>query len=132
MNDFAKDLELPIDLEPAVGIIAAGLTRDVDVGEVNGQIFINNSSIGLYPLLILERARTQRSSGLSKWPAMMLAVLEVNYANHFGGLKLRPRLGGASSQSVRICWQQSIASAGRFRSARPSGCGEAFCVCRES
>ena len=32
-------------------------TKLVDVGELNGRIFINNSSIGLYPAIVQERAR---------------------------------------------------------------------------
>ena len=49
MNHFAKDLFIPLELEGAIGTIVAGHETKVDVGEVNGEIFINNSSLGLYP-----------------------------------------------------------------------------------
>lgn len=50
-NHFAKDLGLPQDLTGAVRTAVTGCARIVDVGEVNGQVFLNNSSLGLYPLL---------------------------------------------------------------------------------
>src|SRR5512132_754805 len=46
LNHFAKDLGVPQDLEQAVAAIVAGTPRQVDVGDVNGRIFINNSSVG--------------------------------------------------------------------------------------
>ena len=45
-NDFARTLGIPSDLEQAVNIITAGQQRDVDLGEVNGHLFLNVSSIG--------------------------------------------------------------------------------------
>jgi diacylglycerol kinase family enzyme len=47
------------------------------VGELNGEFFINNSSIGIYPYLILERERRRRRRRLSKWTAMVLALPRV-------------------------------------------------------
>ena len=48
LNHFAKDMHIPLDAEGAVQTIAAGRIRAVDVGEVNGRVFVNNSSLGLY------------------------------------------------------------------------------------
>ena len=50
LNHFAKDLNLPTDLDAALDLIAAAKMRTVDVGEVNGRVFLNNSSIGILPL----------------------------------------------------------------------------------
>ena len=52
LNHFAKDVGIPLDLDQAVGTIERGYVTEVDVGEVNGRIFLNNSSIGLYPSFI--------------------------------------------------------------------------------
>ena len=49
LNHFAKDLHIPLDLREAVAVVAAGHIRHVDVGQVNDRVFVNNSSIGLYP-----------------------------------------------------------------------------------
>jgi diacylglycerol kinase family enzyme len=51
LNHFAKDLGLPLKLEEAVQIVQDRNVRVVDAGEVNGRIFLNNSSIGVYPRL---------------------------------------------------------------------------------
>jgi diacylglycerol kinase family enzyme len=77
LNHFAKDLGIPATLEGAVATIATQAARSVDVGEVNGHVFINNSSIGIYPFLVFERERQGRRRRLSKWTAMILAGARV-------------------------------------------------------
>ena len=57
-------------------MIAAGHTARVDVGEVNGRVFINNSSLGLYPSLVYQREKRQ-AQGRGKWVAFALAVARV-------------------------------------------------------
>ena len=47
LNHFAKDLGLPLSLADAVGVALAGHVTAVDVGEVNGHVFLNYSSIGV-------------------------------------------------------------------------------------
>ena len=42
LNHFARDLGIPLDLPEAVGVIAQGAIHDLDVGEVNGEVFVNN------------------------------------------------------------------------------------------
>ncbi len=76
VNHFAKDLGIPLDLEGAVGTIVAGHAVRVDVGEVNGRIFLNNSSLGLYPRIIRRRDKRQRL-GWGKWPAYVWAAIAV-------------------------------------------------------
>ncbi|MFN2514921.1 MAG: diacylglycerol kinase family protein [Pyrinomonadaceae bacterium] len=76
MNHFAKDLHIPLDLDGAVQTIAAGNTANVDIGEVNGRFFLNNSSLGLYPSIVREREKQQRL-GSGKWPAYVLAAISV-------------------------------------------------------
>ena len=73
LNHFAKDLKIPPGLPEAIANIAAGNVRNVDVGEVNGLIFLNNSSIGLYPQLVREREKLQ-GGGASKWVAFVRAI----------------------------------------------------------
>jgi diacylglycerol kinase family enzyme len=77
LNHFAKDLGIPLDLDEAVATIAGGHVKEVDVGEVNGRIFLNNSSIGLYPSAVAEREELRHRHGGGKWPAMFSACLDV-------------------------------------------------------
>jgi diacylglycerol kinase family enzyme len=77
LNHFARDLGIPTDLEEAATLIAAGNTRQVDIGEVNDRVFINNSAIGLYPLMVVDRDLQRRKLGRSKRLAMLLASLRT-------------------------------------------------------
>jgi YegS/Rv2252/BmrU family lipid kinase len=73
LNHFARDLGLPADLEGAAKVIAAGKERRVDVAEMNDRLFINNSAIGLYPLMVVDRDTQQKRLGRSKRLAMLVA-----------------------------------------------------------
>ena len=74
LNHFARDLGIPFELADAVQIIASGHSILVDTGEVNGQVFLNNSSMGLYPRIVSDRQRAQKHLGLGKWPALVRAT----------------------------------------------------------
>jgi YegS/Rv2252/BmrU family lipid kinase len=77
LNHFARDLGIPTDLDEAAQLIARGHVRRVDVGEMNGRIFINNSAIGLYPLMVLDRDLQRKRLGRSKRLAMIVASLRT-------------------------------------------------------
>ena len=79
LNHFSKDLGVPAELTDAARAIAHGTTEAIDVGEVNGRVFINNSSIGLYPEVVKVRDHERKRRGWSKFPAMLLAVARVLY-----------------------------------------------------
>ena len=88
LNHFAKDMAIPLDLDSAVDTIAEGHATAVDVGDVNGRIFLNNSSLGLYPRMVRERERQQRL-GWGKVPASIWAAIGVLRRHPF----LEVRLG---------------------------------------
>ncbi len=75
LNHFAKDLNIPLDLDAAIANVAQGVRHQVDVGEVNGRIFLNNSSLGLYPDIVRDREKQQRRLGRGKWLAFSWALL---------------------------------------------------------
>jgi diacylglycerol kinase family enzyme len=76
LNHFARDLGLPLDLEAAMRVVAAGRVGFVDLGEVDGRVFVNNSSLGVYPHLVAERERYRRHAP-ARWLAAALAVFRV-------------------------------------------------------
>jgi diacylglycerol kinase family enzyme len=76
LNHFAKDLHIPLDLEGAARNLLEGRIVKVDVGMVNDRVFLNNSSLGLYPHFVHHRKRHERK-GLSKWTAFLWALLIV-------------------------------------------------------
>lgn len=61
LNHFAQDLKIPSDLGAAAEVIARGEARCVDVGEVNGRVFINNCGVGLYPAIARKRQQLQEA-----------------------------------------------------------------------
>jgi YegS/Rv2252/BmrU family lipid kinase len=73
LNHFARDLGIPTDIDEAAKLIAAGTERSVDVAEMNGRVFINNSAIGLYPLMVRDRDAQRKRLGRSKRLAMIVA-----------------------------------------------------------
>jgi len=77
LNHFAKDLGIPLELADAVAVLAHGEAGRVDVGEVNGRIFVNNSSLGLYPDIVHDRERQQKRLRRGKWPAFVWATLSA-------------------------------------------------------
>jgi len=77
LNHFAKDLNIPLGLEEAARNVCEGRAVPVDVGEVNGRIFVNNSSLGLYPRIVRRREMLQERDGSGKWSAFLRASLAV-------------------------------------------------------
>ena len=75
LNHLARDTGIPASLEEAAAVIAAGHIREIDVAEVNGRIFVNNSSVGLYPDMVVLREQEQEKKGRSKRLAMLSASL---------------------------------------------------------
>lgn len=75
LNHFAKDLGVPLEIEAAIERIVRSEPVRVDVGEVNDRVFINNSSLGLYPDIVHDRERQRKRLGRGKWPALLWASL---------------------------------------------------------
>lgn len=88
LNHFAKDLGIPLELDQAVRLITQGARRQVDVGEVNGALFVNNSSIGVYPRIVALRSRWH-ATGLGKWIAALWAFMTVLRRRPFMGVRIR-------------------------------------------
>ena len=92
LNHFARDIGVPEDPATAVRIALGGKTRAIDVGEVNGRVFVNNASVGLYPAIVHRREKQQRRLGRSKWQAMLWAIHAVLRSHPF--LDLTLTIGG--------------------------------------
>jgi YegS/Rv2252/BmrU family lipid kinase len=93
LNNFSKDLQIPQDISGAIETIAKGGVEWIDLAEVNGRKFINNSSIGLYPKIVLRREEQQRL-GRGKWNAAFWAALQMFRLSPF--LKVRIETNGKS------------------------------------
>lgn len=89
LNHFARDLSIPADVTEAAKIIIAGNIGTVDVGEVNGRVFLNNSSLGIYPQIVRDREFQQKQEGAGKWPAFVRATFAVLRRHPFLNVRLR-------------------------------------------
>lgn len=75
LNHFAQDLGLPTDLDEAVRVAAGNVTRCIDVAEVNGRLFLNTSSVGVYVTFVRTRERLEQRFGY--WIASAAAALRI-------------------------------------------------------
>jgi diacylglycerol kinase family enzyme len=101
LNHFAQALEIPNDLEKAVEIIIAGHVKSIDVGQINDSIFLNNSSVGLYPAIVRMREALQ-NSGLSKWPAAFWAAFRIFWRFQRLSLELVSSIADASQHDTSM------------------------------
>ena len=100
-NHFARDLGIPIDLEKAVETIVTGHVKSVDVGEVNDRIFVNNSSLGLYPAMVRLRESLQKS-GHRKLLAAAWASFRIFIRFRRLRLELHPAKGSVLKRNASM------------------------------
>ena len=75
LNHFARDLGLSTDAAQALSLATEGACRGVDIGTVNGKVFLNTSSVGSYVRFVRIRERLERRLGYRV--ATALAALRV-------------------------------------------------------
>ena len=63
LNHFAKDHDVPTDLEEAAHVATGGRVRLADIGYVNDSVFLNTSSIGAYVTFVRVRERLEKHLG---------------------------------------------------------------------
>ena len=62
-NYVARVLNIPLDLLDAAKAIGEGQPRSVHVAQLNQHIYLNNASLGLYPLFIQKREQFNKHFG---------------------------------------------------------------------
>lgn len=77
LNHFARDLGIPNDLAEAARVAVTGRPQSLDVGEVSGEIFINNSILGFYPPVVRVRDWQRQRLDRGKWLATVTAAFKV-------------------------------------------------------
>ena len=71
-NHFARDMKIPLGWRAALDVALNGRTIQVNTASVNDQFFVNNLSIGLYPLIAAEREQIRKL--YPKWRAYQKAA----------------------------------------------------------
>ncbi len=114
LNHFAKDAGLPLSLEGAARTLFAGRIAEVDVGEVNGRVFVNNSGVGFYPHFVRQREAEERR-GHEKRVAFMLALRSV--VRRY--LRLRMRLHMKEAEALERVTPFLFVGNNRYHAAGP-------------
>ena len=81
-NYFARENGIPLEPGNAARLVAEGEVRPVQVGLVNGRVFLVNASLGLYPMLLEEREAFKHRYGRERWVALMAALWTLLTRTH--------------------------------------------------
>ncbi len=76
-NYFGRSHGIPQDLEAAARALLDADVQAVQVGEVNGQLFLVNASLGLYPQLLQDREAFKQRFGRHRWVAVLSGLVTV-------------------------------------------------------
>ena len=76
-NYFSRTHHIPLDTEAATRVLLTARPTPVQVGEVNGQLFLVNASLGLYPELLEDREKFKSRFGRHRVIAMISALATV-------------------------------------------------------
>lgn len=98
MNRFARDLRIPLDPVAAAEALANGEFGMADVAEVNGQIFLCNSMLGLPPEFSMQRGALRGKDLLERVRGYFKLVKEFVSSTHKITVSLDD---GRSQRSVR-------------------------------
>lgn len=81
-NYFARGLKMPEDPEGAARAILQGSRHRIAVGTLNGRVFLNNVSIGLYPAILEEREATYARFGRYRFLAHLASLRTILRFQH--------------------------------------------------
>jgi diacylglycerol kinase family enzyme len=73
-NYFAREQGLPLEPEAATRTVLSPQLRPVQVGLVNGRLFLVNASLGLYPQLLEDREQFKSRFGRRRVIALLAAL----------------------------------------------------------
>ncbi len=77
MNFFARSLQMPLELDAAINALATAEVRNVDIGTVNGHVFVHQVSLGIQPRMVELRKSIPYRSRIGKMAASVRAALKV-------------------------------------------------------
>ena len=80
LNHFARDHGIPVDADEALALAAEGPVGTADVGFLNGELFLNTSSVGAYTRYV--RTRERMEPVLGYWLGSVAAGLRVLFTLH--------------------------------------------------
>ena len=73
-NYVARNLRVPTEMSQAVAVIVKGRVQPIDLGEINGRIFLHNAGFGLYTRMLEQREQDVRRFGRSRLIAFLSGI----------------------------------------------------------
>lgn len=80
-NYFGRDYGISQDTQTAVQSLLDARVQTVQVGLLNGQMFLVNASLGLYPTLLEDREAYKQRYGRSRWVALWSSLVTLARAH---------------------------------------------------
>lgn len=104
-NLLARRLNIPMDLEGALQTSVNGRVAEINVGEVNGRVFLSRSSVGLYPLALRQREKMYRRFGRSRLIALLSGATALMRSGNIMTIRLTTEKDGRlfRSRFVFVC-----------------------------
>jgi diacylglycerol kinase family enzyme len=111
LNHFARDVGVGRDVRAAVETLAARHAVSVDVATVNDRLFLNNSSIGLYPEMVhlreteeqqLGKVRALLRAGLLALRRTKWTTVQVSSGDYVGEVRTRLLFVGNNQYELRL------------------------------
>ncbi|NVO24599.1 diacylglycerol/lipid kinase family protein [Donghicola mangrovi] len=74
-NYFSRGLGLPETIPEAVSALGQSSVQTMHIGDINGRIFLNNASLGIYPTILRERESLYKKWGRNRITAYWSVLL---------------------------------------------------------
>ena len=97
-NDLARTLGVPLDLDEAVAVIAAGHTRRIDLGAVNGHPYFNVASLGFG----VDLSHALTSDAKKRWGPLGYAVAGLRALRRLRPFHVDIEIGGDRHRSKTV------------------------------
>ncbi|HEX2198318.1 MAG TPA: diacylglycerol kinase family protein [Burkholderiales bacterium] len=81
-NYFARENGIPLEPAQAAAVLVHGSEHPVQVGLVNGHVFLVNASLGFYPRLLEDREAFKQQYGRTRWVALIAALWTLLARTH--------------------------------------------------
>ena len=81
LNLYARDLGIPLDLEEAVHALIRGEVRHVDYAEINGNLYLCNSMLGILPPLMEQREKLRGAPALQRYGSLLRMIARILQRN---------------------------------------------------
>lgn len=95
-NFFTRSLGIPQDPEQALATVFHGKEQKVNIGEVNGKIFLNNASLGAYAAVLKVREGTYKRWGRRRLAAYWSVIVAM--ATIYRPLSMKITVDGVTRQ----------------------------------